>query len=187
MSDVKLGQLIQGEAHRDAIHIAVAPVVSDVMVFPGQHLILVDGKACPVEGVKSIGIVDPFLGHAVPPGQPFWLCLHPGSITGLRHEWSHPAFNKGASLSPRLALMASHSKEESEAWLRDYVRRNCPYNAPHDGFDDFIERVKNREVFYNGSDCHSFSDVDQPYELRRHLAVLGIVIDWSEFTYSCTC
>ena len=35
--DVKLGSLIDGPAQRDAIHIAVAPVVAGEPLLPGQH------------------------------------------------------------------------------------------------------------------------------------------------------
>ncbi len=44
MSDVKLGQLIQGEAHRDAIHIAVVMVAGELL-YPGQRVAVVDGEA----------------------------------------------------------------------------------------------------------------------------------------------
>jgi hypothetical protein len=47
---------------------------------------------------QPIGVVDPFLVKPVEPGQRFWLFLYPGSITGLRHVWSHPAFAAVAAM-----------------------------------------------------------------------------------------
>lgn len=94
MSDTKLGILIKGEQHRDAIHIAVAPVTSDEVLIPGLDVALVEGRSDKVGTTGAfIGIVDPFLKkEPILPGQKFWLVLYPQTITSLRHEWTHPAF-----------------------------------------------------------------------------------------------
>lgn len=91
-----LGQLIQDDsARRDAIHIAVAPVIADEVLRPGQHVALVDGATDRIRaGFDAIGIVDPFLKGPVMPGQKCWLFLYPGTITSLRHLWTHPAFER---------------------------------------------------------------------------------------------
>ena len=89
--EVKLGSLITSAEYRDAIHIAVAPVVAGQRLQPGQHVAVKDGKA--FAGENQIGIVDPFLQEAVQVDERFWLCLYPRTIATLRHEWSHPAFN----------------------------------------------------------------------------------------------
>ncbi len=94
MSDLNLGQLIQSQetVGRDATHVAVAPVIAAEGFRPGQHVgLLKDGRA--VAGGDKIGIVDPFLKYPVKPGEKFWLFLYPKTITNLRHEWSHPAFD----------------------------------------------------------------------------------------------
>jgi hypothetical protein len=86
-----LGQLCGDDARRDAIHIAVAPLVAGVILEPGQHVGLFhDGTASPMK--PHIGVVDPFLKEPVPAGESFWVMLYPGTITGLRHVWTHPAF-----------------------------------------------------------------------------------------------
>jgi len=96
----KLGELVpEGETRRDAIHIAVAPLVAGMLLKPGQPVYIIDrsteGKllAWSVFNMDSaIGIVDPFLTEDVQKGQVFWLCLKPNSITSLKHVWTHPSF-----------------------------------------------------------------------------------------------
>ena len=96
----RLGQLIEdGDRRRDAIHIAVAPVTAAGRLAPGQHVGLVEEGNLELVGPcdRPIGAVDPFLAAEVEPGQRFWLFLYPGTITGLRHVWTHPAFTKAAT------------------------------------------------------------------------------------------
>jgi hypothetical protein len=85
---------------RDAIHVACTPVKAVTTLSPGQH---VNAQGYPIYyGEKTgVGVVDPFLKTDVYRGQTFWLFLYPGTITGLRHEWEHPAFpTVTAPLSP---------------------------------------------------------------------------------------
>jgi hypothetical protein len=96
----QLGQLIDnGDRRRDAIHIAVAPVTAAERLSPGQHVGLIEQGNLELVGPSecSIGVVDPFLMREVEPGQRFWLFLYPGTITGLRHVWTHPAFTAAAA------------------------------------------------------------------------------------------
>lgn len=73
-----LGQLAPAEAKRDAIHVAIIPVIAVRVLRPGE--------------VLGSGIVDPFLKQPVQPGERFYLCLHPGTVTSVRHDWDHPFF-----------------------------------------------------------------------------------------------
>lgn len=87
-----LGKLIEGFGRRDCIHIAIAPVTAGEDLEPGFHVAL-NGKGEAVsDHLNTVGIVDPFLLSKVEKGQKFWLLLYPGTITSLRHVWSHPAF-----------------------------------------------------------------------------------------------
>lgn len=91
-----LGGTPDETARRDAVHVAVAPVIAGEDLPPGSRVNLLDGKA--YESTSPIGIVDPFQRECVRKGERFWLLLFPGTITGLRHQWSHSAF---ATTPPR--------------------------------------------------------------------------------------
>jgi hypothetical protein len=78
--ETKVGERPPADAKRDAIHVAVYPAVN-VGKEPLQ----------PGEWMKD-GVVDPFLAAPVMPGERYWLFLYPGSISSLRHVWSHKNF-----------------------------------------------------------------------------------------------
>lgn len=82
---------------RDAIHLAVEPVIAGAKVFPGQDVgRLADGSfAAPTltNGItKTLGIVDPFISKPIQQGEKFFLVIYPRQITTLRHVWEHPEF-----------------------------------------------------------------------------------------------
>jgi hypothetical protein len=120
-TQAKLGKLIDGEEHRDAVHIAVAPVVAAKRLSPGQHVGL-DAEGCAGgQAEPPIGVVDPFLPEVVLKGETFWLFLYPNTITSLRHEWVHPSF------APAVPAAVKPSEAESEAWLRRFCETaDCP-------------------------------------------------------------
>jgi uncharacterized protein (TIGR02996 family) len=96
----KLGFLIpEGkEAVRDAVHVAVLPVIAGEDLKGHCSLRLgADGKAySTVTGQGLIGIVDPFLSHwgeiTIKKGERFWMFMLPNSVTNLRHTWTHSEF-----------------------------------------------------------------------------------------------
>lgn len=89
--DLGLGKLITEPRGRDAVHVAVAPMIARERLRPGQHVGLDLMKRAQSAG-PFVGIVDPFLTVDVEEGQQFWLLLYPGTISYVRHVWSHPAF-----------------------------------------------------------------------------------------------
>lgn len=92
----QVGKLCGSDAHRDAIHVAIAPVYASENLPVGAHVALCPGTTDQVYEVtdidEAIGIIDPFLSGGVRRGDRCWLFLYPGTITSLRHVWSHPAF-----------------------------------------------------------------------------------------------
>ena len=113
MSDVTLGTLPAAGSMRDAIHVAVVPMVAAEKLWPGERIGCVHGfNSLARKCDKVIGIVDPFLTEAVQPEQLFWMAILPGTVTGMRHEWQHPMF-EAVDDTPK------DEKAVSEAWLRE--------------------------------------------------------------------
>ena len=120
----KLGRLVESNEWRDAIHIAIVPVVADTRLSPGQDVGVVDGNRVG-KSENPVGIIDPFLKDSVKPEQSCWMLLYPNTITSLRHEWTHPAF-------PSAPTPVS---VESKAWLEHYA------SSIGVGVDELIERA----------------------------------------------
>lgn len=108
-----LGKLVPDEMARDAVHVAVVPMLAAISLKPGQH-VGTDGHGRISASEPHIGVVDPYLRAPLKAGDRCWLFLYPGSITSLRHEWTHPAL--GATAAP-----ASGSKSASEQWMRKWA------------------------------------------------------------------
>lgn len=115
-----IGQLLGPEVQRDCVHMALAPVFAAHRLSPGTHVGLdSDGRAS--ANAAPIGIIDPFLEGVVRPGQRVFLFLYPGSITSLRHDFTHPAFKDTALVEPAPAVSP---KSASEVWMRAWAVRH---------------------------------------------------------------
>lgn len=189
--EARLGALITepGEQNqRDAVHIAVVPVVAAARISPGERVGVVIGDASGTiyarpERATAVGIADPFLDAAVEKGQTFWLFLFQGQVTTLRHEWTHPAFPAVKHVDPE-----SVSKEASEKWLRDFCdKSDCPrYETVLarvlDG--DFRSNWDESYFHFDGQDAHA----DIPAEFWRHMSVVtGKTFESPPTSFSCSC
>lgn len=129
MSELNIGKIIEGEAARDAIHIAVAPVVAGEHLEPGTHVAFDENGSVVSRKNNPIGIVDPFLGGAVKKGQKFYLFLYPKTVTNLRHEWSHQDFKQEPSTASASML-----------WLKHFaVLHQMHYNDMMAGVERFVD------------------------------------------------
>jgi hypothetical protein len=179
--DIGIGKLIEQERHRDAIHIAVAPVEAGEKLRPGERVGIKDGKAWGTD--PAVGIVDPFLLKDVRAGQRFYVFLFPGTITSLRHEWVHPAFDKEAP-----PAQASPDKAASEKWLREYAAIKSHYDTPEKAYQDLLDGLRTQHLHFHGSDLYSVDSLDDASELARHAEiVIGQRPDWEQFSFSCSC
>lgn len=117
----RLGKLAPADARRDAIHLAVIPAVALHKLSPGDPVGLnpegMASRMCPDQNI--VGIVDPFLDRPVEAGERVWVCLYPGTITTLRHVWTHPAIREENAPPP--VAVSVKDKRESEAWLRQFA------------------------------------------------------------------
>ena len=171
MENLKLGEIIQEDRHRDAIHVAIAPVIAAARLSPGQHIGIVDGGVGPTD--KNIGIVDPFLRQQVSRGQRFWMFLYPNTITSLRHEWTHPAFYGET-------LVASMS----EAWLRNFAEEEAgiSYRELMDGAAAYL---RHGDYLCEGGRWEGFYVPDELWD--HYEAVTGVKPSTRGSFFSCSC
>lgn len=188
-----LGTIIGDGEARDAIHLAVEPVVAGQRLLPGQDIGLIDGTAfaaknCP----KALGIVDPFIVGHVEEGERFWLVVYPRQIKSLRHVWEHPDFAPSQDLAPVNAVSVPtpvlHDKEVSERWLRDFIANaDCP------DYETVIAAALNNNsswskeyLHFDGRDAHG----GIPPEFWTHVEIVtGRLIpqeNRAEY-FSCSC
>lgn len=139
-----LGTMIGPNEKRDAIHLAVIPVIAGCNLEPGEHVRL-DGEGLAVRGSENeadgepmaIGIVDPFIKRVwrhgvsygtIKPGDRFWLVIYPRVITSLRHVWTHPLLpDENADLKAQVF----DAREESRKWLEAFAQRLFSYEPSH--------------------------------------------------------
>lgn len=176
--DLKLGSLLPNTWQpRDAVHVPVIPVEAADTLLPGQHISLLEGKAIPATG-NGIGVVDPFLTAPVKTGEVFLLMLYPGTITALRHEWSHSAF-------PSITAVTGEERAESEAWLREFIGSRYKDDNLVPMYKDVIEEI------INGLHCTIYGREEHtppPSEFWFHLERLtGRTFDRDDMTFSCVC
>lgn len=110
MEQIELGKLIKDIVQSDAIHIATCPITAADDLEPGQHIGLLTDDTASWRANEMIGVVDPFLIGTVKKGQRFFMLMYPYTITGLRHVWTHPAFERMKDQTAALALLAEAIK-----------------------------------------------------------------------------
>lgn len=126
MNEVKLGQLIDENAQRDAIHVALLPAIAHENLNPGTHVGILEssppkfvvGKV--LNSKYKIGIVDPFLKTTVMKGERFFVLLYPNTVTSLRHEWTHDKIPSSLPVNQQ-AYDKTSEQYRAEQWIRDFI------------------------------------------------------------------
>lgn len=175
-NEPRLGRLITPEAwphaRRDAIHIAVIPLIAGEHLWAGAYFKLKYGtqdvamQARHEDAPGVLGIIDPFLRGLnygeVKEGDRVWGYLTPGTVTGMRHAWQHPAFTDDdvPYVPPQM--------NEHEAWLRDFADRW------HFNYEDMVEEARHAPrdnndwshyVVAQGKDLHGREELGHDYYL----------------------
>lgn len=180
-----LGTIIDENQKRDAIHLAVEPVIATERLLPGQDIgIFPGGLAGPSPG-NEVGIVDPFLDEPVEAGQRFWLVVYPRVITSLRHVWTHPSFTDEALAQP---TADTPSREASEAWLKELAERAISYGS--DRFVDLIRGLENGGYFSTDieySDEFRPDNEDLVFHYENYTGKKAAWADSGREYFSCSC
>lgn len=187
-----LGTIIDNTQKRDAIHLAVEPVIAGQVLGPGQHIRVENGTAYRSLEGQGQGIVDPFLPRKVQKGEHFWFVMYPRMVHSLRHVWTHPDFpdEVGTSSKP--------TKEASKKWIEHFLATT---DAPsYDIVMELIDkgtlstdspeyydtggRYDESYLHFSGSDAHG----EIPAEFWVHAEnVLGRTLDKRPSYFSCSC
>jgi len=160
--DPNLGHLVEQQRPRDAVHIAIIPATAGERLQPGRPVEVFEGVARPAVGTDVLGVVDPFLQQDVQEGERFWLLLTPGTITSLRHEWTHPTFP--LPLAPPAPWDAA-AVAASDEWLREHAR------FWDISYDDLIDGAKHGDLCF-GSESAEEQARYEAQALWYHLEVV---------------
>ena len=184
----KLGTLITADdVQRDAIHIAVAPVIATEPMSPGEHIMLLEKdnyeRVCLASNAKlGIGIVDPFLRQTVALGQRFYMFLYPNTITGLNHVWTHPAFKE---VEFNQILNRMDGVDESREWMRKFA------GEYHTDYKEILDAAKDWLDYGDYKiEGGRFEGAHAGKEFWRHYARITrteVPEDKQESFFSCSC
>ena len=166
-----IGKKLKGGEGRDAVHFAVAPVIAKGFLRAAERVKLVPGTTDTVmawnyDDEPPVGIIDPFLDcHYVTDGDRCWLFLFPSTITGLRHEWTHPAF-PAAQQPLAVAQQDVSSVLYSERWLRGFAEK---YQGD---YAKMIAGVVAGKGAFFGDDLE-YSDFQPGSEFWKHVSIVS--------------
>lgn len=183
MNNDQLGKIPGMGAMRDAIHIAIAPVVAAKVLSAGDHVgPTKDGRYAMTS--NPVGIVDPFRGPGViAAGEKFWLLLYPNTITTLRHNWTHPAFSteEGGPVCDKAAA-TNATKLAAIKWLTDFAKHECHGTS----YEELIQGVEDGYVNAGtNEELEATSEFWENYALAT--GAPATPEQKNEFYFSCSC
>lgn len=179
MSDTQfeIGKILDGDRARDAVHIAVAPMIAAEGMDPGEHVGIAGDDLASTLVEPKVGIADPFLMQHIEKGQRFWMFMYPNTITSLRHQWTHPAFAELADLG------------KSERWITQFADRiGQTYDSLMEAADEW---TRNKEYTHDNGENYKGYESWFPTFWRHYEIVKGVkvsdetIMEGSFFT--CTC
>jgi hypothetical protein len=179
-----IGQILTDETDRDAIHVAVLPVISgENYLGAGDRIGIAYGtKNIVVRKPDGIGIVDPFLQRTIHKDEKCWMFIQPNTVENLRHDWRHPAID---DVKP--------ATDEHELWLRQFADRwNFDYAEMIAQASAAANRYGDNYITAMGIDLHSKDELGADHDLFwEHLEKLTGKFFTDEhrdnFVWSCSC
>ena len=187
-----------GEAERDAVHIAIVPLVAGCDLYPGHPFRLSHGTtdvaiSAQYHEKEAVGITNPFLGpnhYRIRKGDRFYGVLWPGTVVGMKHHWKHPAFDE-----------VTPCDNEHVAWLRKFsekwgfvheemmVAATRKYQEGEEAGDD---RWDDDYIVAYGRDLHGTEDFElgEEAEFWDHIKALTGVdpeVQKKHVSWSCSC
>lgn len=184
-----MGAILPDDAGgRDAVHVAVVSAIAGQTLRPGDDVGFKTPTATAVGEQEAfidgapLGIVDPFIKGFVEKGKRFWLYLYPRTITGLRHQWTHPAFPEAVEGE---SYGTPGEKLKSQRWITEWADQ---YGVT---FTDMVEAAKQHlktgDYFCRGG---TFEGERVPDEFWDHFQIVtGMFvnsIDRDSF-FTCSC
>jgi hypothetical protein len=177
-----LGTIIT-DGGRDAIHLAVEPVIAGEDLLPACHIGIKDGKAyMTTVNIKALGIVDPFITGKINEGQKFWLIVYPRQITSLRHVWEHPDFLQ-IEEAPKPNLESEFDR--SQAWITNFAEQiDQTYNRLMNAADNWVHY---EEYTYDNSESYKDHWDKFPEFWKHYEVVRGKAPKSKESFFTCSC
>jgi hypothetical protein len=174
-----LGKIIDSPQERDAVHIAVAPVVASENMAPGNRICFTaqgdteNVRLSMPNDADAIGIVDPFLRNLVLAGEKFWMFLLPNTITSLRHDWTHPDFD-------------SVEGNESRRWIEVFAAQlDQTYNRLMEAADLWDHH---KEYTFDNSERYKVFDHDKWGDFWDHYEIVtGKKVEDASSFFTCSC
>jgi hypothetical protein len=198
MADPQFGKLVPDDfpTDRDAIHIATVAVIAHEDLVPGTHVGF-PTKEADVMGASEIapvGIVDPFLTTTVKKGERFWVFLYPGTVTSLRHNWTHPAFDVRSQLIRAMEeTPAKRRMKEFAAQLNSDAGEDDGYGGTYEPvtFEELISRatahVQSGDYWSEGGRFEGQSLYDEFWDDFEQLTGIKVKDDDRYSFFSCSC
>jgi hypothetical protein len=171
-----LGEIILGADDRDAVHVAIAPVIAVETLMPGQHIGLSNGSILFAGGypAKFIGIVDPFLKEPVHRHQKFWMLLYPDTVEGLRHQWTHHAFQ---------------AYEDAKRWLERFAVEECrlSYMDLYNACNDWVMNGEYHTFYGFDTPDRCWTDIEELWKNYQIVSGVEVPESQQQSFFSCSC
>lgn len=200
MSGPILGVLIDPFSRVDAVHIAIAPITACETLKPGDHVGFVGSSGFVGKVHNPIGVIDPFLKGPVEEGESCWMFMYPNTITGLRHDWVHPAFpmmslgstdtdssfDKGPAVVEESVLVGVF-ETESKLWLENFASKWGM------NFSEMVDSaVSGKYVVAHGVDLHSKEELGEDHaffwlHMANYTGQKFTKEQIDDFSWGCSC